>query len=72
MDYDDVRDPMPLPGQDGYNDYIETNEKLHVCDIYTSEIATEAARNGDYDAALQIFEPVTANGRTTGREPPSP
>ena len=31
MDYDDVRDPMPLPGQDGYNDYIETNEKLHVC-----------------------------------------
>ena len=56
MDYDDVRDPMPLPGQDGYNDYIETNEKLHVCDAYTSEIATEAARNGDYDAALQIFE----------------
>lgn len=56
MDSDDVRDPMPRPGQEGYNDYIETNEKLNVCDAYTSEIATEAAKNGNYDAALQIFD----------------
>lgn len=35
---------------------VASNPKLHVCDAYTSEIATEAARNGDYDAALQIFE----------------
>lgn len=58
MDYSPMKDYYYAPGPwaSTYDDYWESNERLRICDAYTAEVATEAARKGNYDAALQIFE----------------
>lgn len=54
--FDKERDRLDYDPYGSPDEEAELNERVAFSDAYATEVATEAAKRGDYDAALNIFD----------------